>query len=106
MDQSPIHLPLESDTHEIRLLDLHPDQQDEPIHCSLELCYIDKPQLYKALSYVWGDASLTSPIYIGPLRMKFHLTTNLACALSHLRYHDKDRVLWVDALCYRSIDIE
>jgi hypothetical protein len=45
---------------------LYPGQQDEPIHCSLEPCYIDELQTYEALSYVWGDASLTSPIYIGP----------------------------------------
>jgi hypothetical protein len=99
MDQNAIHSPLDPDPHQIRLLVLYPGQQDEPIHCSLELHYIDELQTYEALSYVWGDASLTSPIYIGPSWTKFDATTNLACALSHLRFHDKNRVLWVDALC-------
>ena len=54
---------------------------------------------YEALSYVWGDATITTPIYIGPLRTTFDVTTNLECALSHLRYPNKDRLLWVDAIC-------
>ncbi len=104
MDQSPIHYPLDSDRHQIRLLILHPGEQDEPIHCTLKTSFISEPGPYEALSYVWGNASPTSPIYIGPLRTKFDTTTNLACELSHLRYHDRNRVLWVDALCINQAD--
>jgi hypothetical protein len=99
MDQSPIHSSLDSNHDQLRLLILHSGNQDDPIHCSLKTCLISETEPYEALSYVWGDATITTPIYIGPLHKKFEVTTNLACALSHLRLEDHDRVLWVDALC-------
>ena len=99
VNQSSIHSPLDSNRHQLRLLILHQGQQDEPIHCSLKACFISDQEPYEALSYVWGDATITTPIYIGPLHKLFNVTINLACALSHLRYHDKDRILWVDAVC-------
>jgi len=98
MDQSSVHSPLDSSRHQLRLLTLHHGQGDEPIHCTLKSYFISEQKPYEALSYVWGDANLTTPIYIGPQHKKFDVTNNLACALSHLRYQDKDRVLWIDAL--------
>jgi len=104
MDQSPIHSSLDSNHDQLRLLILHSGNQDDPIHCSLKTCLISETEPYEALSYVWGDATITTPIYIGPLHKKFEVTTNLACALSHLRLQDHDRVLWVDALCINQDD--
>lgn len=105
MAQSSIHSPLDSNRHQIRLLVLQRGHEDEPIHCTLRTCcLIGALPSFEALSYVWGDAALTTPIYVGSLRTRFDATTNLACALSHLRYRDRDRVLWVDALCINQGD--
>ncbi|KAE9362593.1 HET-domain-containing protein [Stipitochalara longipes BDJ] len=104
MNGNYCHAPLNSHRHQLRFLILHRGQEDEPIYCSLNSCLISKQEPYEALSYVWGDATITTPIYIGPLHKTFHVTTNLACALSHLRFQDKDRTLWVDALCINQGD--
>jgi hypothetical protein len=52
---------------------------------------------YEALSYVWGN-----PIYVDSLQFPsghLDITPNLAAALRHLRFPDRVRVLWVDAIC-------
>jgi len=38
-------------------------------------------------------------------REEFSVTANLFDALSHLRYFDRPRVLWVDALCINQADV-
>jgi hypothetical protein len=53
--------------------------------------------LYEALSYVWGNAENKLPIYISGSR--FDVTINLHSALSQLRNHSIERVLWIDAVC-------
>jgi len=63
---------------------------------------------YEALSYAWGsteDARETVSIRyatLAPVAAGFSSITlgnNLATALRHLRYRDRPRTLWIDALC-------
>jgi ankyrin repeat protein len=52
---------------------------------------------YEALSYVWGSTELVECI---TLNQKRHwITDNLYSALQCLRLHDRDRYLWIDAIC-------
>lgn len=53
--------------------------------------------MYEALSYVWGDPENKLPILIHSHR--FDVTVNLHAALSRLRDHYFERILWVDAIC-------
>jgi hypothetical protein len=71
---------------------------------------------FEALSYTWGSAENPEVAYIkDPLKHKEEPTTslptlrigqNLACALRHLRYLDRSRLLWVDAICINQQNIE
>ncbi|KAF7516978.1 hypothetical protein G7054_g13950 [Neopestalotiopsis clavispora] len=55
---------------------------------------------YEALSYVWGPKEKPLAISIeDEVGSIAHVTQNLYIALKHLRYEDKARVLWIDALC-------
>ncbi|KAF2738132.1 hypothetical protein EJ04DRAFT_70894 [Polyplosphaeria fusca] len=59
---------------------------------------------YEALSYSWRDGQPsfhdeTNSDLIVYNDMKANITRNLAKALRHVRYQDKPRVIWVDALC-------
>jgi hypothetical protein len=54
------------------------------------------PHIYQALSYTWGSESDSAQIDIEG--DKLPVTRNLACALQHLRYPDRTRTLWVDAI--------
>jgi hypothetical protein len=100
----PIHNPLHTKKPQIRLLVLHPGRFDDPVSCRLKICYLKRHPAYEALSYVWGDAVATLPIYVGSQCKRFEATTNLECALRHLRYSDRDRILWVDAICINQFD--
>jgi hypothetical protein len=63
---------------------------------------------YEALSYTWEstmDPVHAYAIYDASGRSaKLQIRGNLACALKHLRFPDRDRVLWVDALCINQND--
>jgi hypothetical protein len=96
---------LDETKREIRLLHLLPSLTiqagDKPsndvIHCTFSLASLSAPPAFEALSYAWGDTK-------GVIRIQLHgndvlITANLHCALRHLRYADRERILWVDALC-------
>ncbi|EXL41949.1 hypothetical protein FOCG_15311 [Fusarium oxysporum f. sp. radicis-lycopersici 26381] len=66
--------------------------------------------LYEALSYTWGSADKPQTVQVlsqDDLRETRTLCIggNLAGALNHLRYPDKARTLWVDAICINQNDI-
>ena len=66
-----------------------------------------KTPVFEALSYTWVST-------VDPLQIKFGpsgnttlaVTQNLGCALPYLRYKDKPRVLWIDAVCIDQQNLE
>ncbi len=118
----------------IRLLRLLPGNSEDPLQCHLLETSLQAALSYEALSYVWGDASITEPILCDGDTV--NITTNLAHALRRLRLNttppqseaqDKPtspqqelllngvsspahfplhgpRMLWVDALCINQRD--
>ncbi|KAI0871948.1 HET-domain-containing protein [Hypoxylon argillaceum] len=70
--------------------------------------FTDAPPRYEALSYVWGSENNKQSIQIiehGCATL--HVTQNLAAALRSLRFVDRPRDMWIDAICIdQSNDIE
>lgn len=64
---------------------------------------MDECPPYEALSYVWGDPDITVPIQLHGSGHK--VTRNLELALRYIRLGDRERVMWVDALCINQTDI-
>ncbi|KAH8680097.1 heterokaryon incompatibility protein-domain-containing protein, partial [Tricladium varicosporioides] len=96
------YLPLPSEGDYIRLLSLLPNKSEaEPLQCKLHNYSLQKlspgSHRYEALSYVWGDPCETLPIYVDENRLL--ITVNLHAALSRLRDHAFERIIWVDAVC-------
>ncbi|KAH0545073.1 hypothetical protein FGG08_000844 [Glutinoglossum americanum] len=87
----------------IRLLRLFPAPTlNDDIKCELFPSNLDGEHTFEALSYTWGSEANPATITLqGEAR---EVTQNLAAALRHLRFHDRDRVLWVDALCINQND--
>ena len=56
---------------------------------------------YEALSWSWGSDPPEYQILIrkGETRTRMKATAALVWAFKHLRYPDRDRTLWVDAIC-------
>lgn len=90
--------PLSPSSPQIRTLILHPGKPTDPIQCSLHVISLADSLSYEALSYTWGDVSITRPIEVDGTQFK--ATVNLERALRHLRDVSSDLTLWVDAGTY------
>lgn len=116
MEYEPIqNLP---DGDHIRILSLAPSANvSDPIHAELSVVRLADEPTFIALSYVWGTSvgtvredhlSMTSCANIANVMNKlpitcngeqFLVTENLDSALRQLRSEDKERILWIDAIC-------
>ncbi|KAI0172455.1 HET-domain-containing protein [Hypoxylon sp. FL1284] len=102
--------PLKPNSHEIRMLQIHPSWRSfSRIKCSLVIADLDDLDseavpfgFYEALSYTWGDA--TGKVTIQLDGCSFEVTRNLAAALRRLRAKKGSRYLWVDAVCINQAD--
>ncbi|KAJ3547684.1 hypothetical protein NM208_g1397 [Fusarium decemcellulare] len=83
---------------EIRLLLLQPSTDpEENVQCSIQTVSLDDGPTFEALSYSWGDPAASKSIILDEQPLK--VTLSAWTALRALRYHDRPRVLWVDAIC-------
>ncbi|CCT65350.1 related to heterokaryon incompatibility protein het-6 [Fusarium fujikuroi IMI 58289] len=100
--------PLPSASH-IRLVHLLPET-DAAVCCELVTVSIDAAPEYEALSYTWGDASSAARIDVttqgSETRQQFSVTSNCFSALKRLRYKDRTRVLWIDALAIDQSNVD
>lgn len=117
--QSPLLVPT---TLWTRLITIHPGEYDDDIAVDLSdiaMEETDESQLrgedmvspkyrvsaaphleqYEPLSYVWGSPESPSHVIIGEEGRIIPITRNLEVAMRHLRYPDRPRVVWIDALC-------
>ncbi|KAK3998035.1 heterokaryon incompatibility protein-domain-containing protein [Cladorrhinum sp. PSN332] len=88
-----------------RLLYLLPGTRQDDIECLLVDSDLDEDaDTFEALSYVWGDASVTTPIQVNDATLG--IGKNLRKALLNLRQADKPRTLWADAICINQGSLE
>jgi hypothetical protein len=92
-----IYRPLKKDDREIRLVLLEPATESSmPIICRLEVVKLRDDPIYEALSWAWGDPDDNNEVLLEGRR--WLVRTNLVTALRYLRYEDRTRVMWIDAL--------
>jgi Heterokaryon incompatibility protein (HET) len=102
LGRSKVHSKLKKDGNAFRLLYLEPaDDYHAEVRCELRQVNLDKRPVYKALSYAWGDPSLTLPIFING--KTHHVTANCHAALLRLR-ETGERCMWIDAICINQED--
>lgn len=70
---------------------------NDKIECSLHTVRLSDGPVYEALSYAWGSGARDSSISVNGKR--FPITDNLKEALVALRFTDRPRALWIDAIC-------
>ena len=97
--------PLPSPSTDIRILKLREGEPQTPLHCTLKST---RYPTYEALSYHWGDGEPTEEITLNTKGKDFPdpfmVRPNLASALRQLRYRDRPRYLWIDAICINQDD--
>ena len=99
-----VYRPLSGENPEIRVIDLFPASGPNAIiECALRTVSLRDQVNYKALSYVWGDPTVRTPIVLNG--EEFSVTVNLAAALKRFRDPKKSVVLWADAVSINQDDL-
>lgn len=106
---SSIYTPLRQEARQIRLLHLARREEicngktiEEILSCTFSIVSLDDHPEYEALSYVWGDPLKEKRILIN--NEPVGITRNLHEALHTLQLAEKERILWVDAVCINQAD--
>ncbi|PYH29085.1 HET domain-containing protein, partial [Aspergillus neoniger CBS 115656] len=95
---------LDPSAKQIRLLTIFPDENDENlVRASLHAVSLNNACDFEALSYVWGDTSVTVDISVDDCIIG--VTANLHAFLRGLRQPDSERTVWVDYVCINQNDI-
>ena len=79
-----------------RVAEILPGEGDEPVSCVLHTTDWNDPPKYEAVSFAWGDANAKAKVLCNGKIIE--VTQSLYKALSHLRFQDRSRLLYADAL--------
>jgi hypothetical protein len=98
--------PLDRMRKEIRLLILEPGFGDSMLCCTLQYASLDTltPPHYETTSYVCGDQTIKATINLHGSEVEVPATSE--AVLRCMRFQDKARTLWIDAICIDQNDIE
>ena len=89
----------------IRLLELLPGPTGSPLKCNIIDARKNDLPMYEALSYAWGEPTMSHTVHELASQATLHITANLSQALHAIRYEHTPRVLWVDAICINQSDL-
>ncbi|POS79917.1 hypothetical protein DHEL01_v201694 [Diaporthe helianthi] len=89
--------------HSIRVLILDPGSAEASLKTRLEVVDLDKEVGYEAMSYTWGHPKDQVSLRVGGQTV--FIPKNLENALRRLRYPDRRRYIWADAVCINQADL-
>ena len=99
-----VYSELDTSNNQIRLLLVQPSKDaDAQIQCHQKQVSLNDNPEFEALSYAWGDPELVKSILVD--EREFKVTLGAWSALKALRYDDRVRVLWIDAICINQEDM-
>jgi len=88
---------------EVRLLRIHPGEDDQVVECDIITSDLASDVEYNALSYVWGDSAARKEVVLNKKRVE--ITESLCGALTRYRSSAQTRLLWADAICINQNDM-
>jgi hypothetical protein len=87
----------------LRVLEILPGAEEDELRCRIRpMSITDAEDTYEAISYVWGDPTITAKILVNNSPM--HVTVNLTDALRSFRHPEETKVVWADAICINQRD--
>jgi hypothetical protein len=99
---SPLNSSPSAGTH-IRLLKLYHGKDIQKVEASLEEVLLSEELRYEAVSYCWGDPQDVRMITCNGQQLR--VPAELEVALRNMRYSDRPRMLWADAICINQSDL-
>jgi hypothetical protein len=101
-----IYKALNAEEQEYRVLLLYAGSGEDPIQAELRPTLFGRDQSlrYEAISYCWGDPNRTAKIQLN--RKTVSAPASSAAALRCVRRPDRNRVVWIDALCINQSDLD
>ncbi|KAH8657170.1 heterokaryon incompatibility protein-domain-containing protein [Tricladium varicosporioides] len=103
--QNYVYVPVTSSPQGIRIAILEPASDfSTPLHCSLLDVSLDSRPQYEAISYVWGDPTDQTTIFINNLPSK--ITRSLEIFLRYIRLPNQPRRIWADAVCIDQTNVQ
>jgi hypothetical protein len=120
------YAPIDSKKGHIRLLTIQPGAFGSPLEVDLDKSYqlprfrpieqsdqepkrLQKylPLQFHALSYTWGSPADPVPLSVGGCgKHVIYITRNLDAALPYLRLRERERVIWIDAVCIDQLNLD
>src|SRR2546421_3961507 len=96
-------LPVDKEADTIRVIEIQPGYDQQPITCLVKHVRLTEPPPYEALSYSWGDPTPSFRVYCDGKHLT--ISKSLYIALGNLRSTTTSRVLWADAICINQQDL-
>lgn len=104
--QSCLYTPLDPQRNQIRILELHPGGEQEPVHCSLSIEALSKTvDHFDALSWTWGSPKEPKKLIVVD-NTAHAIPPSLYDALMALRETRGSRYLWIDCICISQQDTQ
>ncbi|KAK7531184.1 heterokaryon incompatibility protein-domain-containing protein [Phyllosticta citricarpa] len=82
-----------------RIVKLLPGERHDKPQCDILHASMDDNPEYEAVSYVWGHGGRRHLVLCASSNAILKVTANCIRCLKELRYPDKARYLWIDAIC-------
>lgn len=89
---------------QIRLLNVFPDDNDNPLRASVHRISLSTLPVYKTISYVWGNPTRSASIDLDGKTLR--IPQNTYNAIRRMRLADRPRALWIDAICINQDDLQ
>ncbi|KAK6436499.1 hypothetical protein LTR95_007309 [Oleoguttula sp. CCFEE 5521] len=91
--------------NDFRLLHVSPGEGVQQIHARLSHATVSDDQrlTYETISYAWGDPTPVAEALVNGLPVL--IPANTEEVLKRVRLHDRERIIWIDAVCINQIDL-
>ncbi|KAI6862962.1 hypothetical protein KC323_g5231 [Hortaea werneckii] len=101
---SKLYGPLNEHRKEFRQLLVRRGPGTEPLDCVLQHAYLfENPPSFETVSYAWGDVHACHQLIVNGHGLP--VSANCAQVLRRMRHPDRDRLLWIDAVCINQDDL-
>ncbi|KAK5694306.1 hypothetical protein LTR97_009928 [Elasticomyces elasticus] len=111
MPKDYVYQDLDPERRQIRLLEVLPDREDQPIRIHIRT--VQLPAAYETISYAWGDHTPSAVVEVRsiegrawppPGSSQLRVPASTQAALRRIRFAHQSRTVWIDAISINQDD--